>query len=292
VRLWTEIQIRLVKRLVAARSDAAYHRPEMDLQLYLRVLWRFRLLVAVGFVFAVLLSTLSYTRISFKEGFTSPSIAYRDHEEWVSYATLFVTQPGFPWGYSVIQQPSDDPETQRRQQQLAREFADPSRFSSLAVLYSYLATSDPVRAIIRRDGPLGGKIDAGPVINNQSGFGVALPLIQIAGIAQTPFTARRIAERTTAAFRKFLEGQQQASSVPPERRVLVTVVKKAQKPELMQKRSKTMPIVVFMTIMIAVSGLAFLLENVRTRDGKSDLVTDEGGEAAELTAIAAARRSA
>src|SRR5688572_29756916 len=115
----------------------------VDIQLYLRVLWRFRLLVAAGFTLAVVLALLSFARVSFENGLGPPKLTYREQEKWVSYSTLYVTQPGFPWGYSVIKQPDPDEQLETRTKQIAPEFADPTRFASLAVLYAYLATSDP-----------------------------------------------------------------------------------------------------------------------------------------------------
>ena len=67
----------------------------MDLQLYARVLWRFRFVVAVGTALAIGLAFMSYYKVSFSDGV---SVTYREGEVWRSDATLFVTQPGFPWG--------------------------------------------------------------------------------------------------------------------------------------------------------------------------------------------------
>jgi hypothetical protein len=263
----------------------------VDIQLYLRVLWRFRLLVATGLIVAVALAALSFVRVSFAGGVLAPKVTYREQEQWVSYSTLFVTQPGFPWGYSIIRQPDTPEQVTARAKDLAPEFADPNRFASLAVLYSYLATSDPVRTIIRRDGPLRGKIQATPVVNLESGYGVTLPLIRISGISTTPPLARRLNQRATDAFRQFLADQQQASHIPRDNRVLVTVVKRAETPVLFQGRSVTLPAVVFMAVAIAVAGLALLLENLRPRTRP----TPSAGEdplATEPASIAAARKTA
>jgi hypothetical protein len=262
----------------------------VDLRLYLRVLWRFRLLVGAGLAVAIALAALSFVRVSFSDGLP-PQVTYREQEKWVSYATLFVTQPGFPWGYTVIDEPDPNAQVKARTKELAPEFADPNRFASLAVLYAYLATSDPVKGIIRRDGPLGGKIQASPVVNLESGYGVTLPLIRIAGIANTPPAARRLTSRATDAFRAFLSEQQEASAIPNDRRVLVTVVQRAAEPELFEGRSITLPAVVFMAVLIAVGGLALLLENLRPRTRPPRIVED-GPLATEPAPLAAARKTA
>ena len=69
----------------------------MDLPLYLRVLWRFRLLVAFGTVLAIALALLVTVRVSL----SSPYLAYRQSQTWSSESRVFVTQQGFPWGYAA-----------------------------------------------------------------------------------------------------------------------------------------------------------------------------------------------
>jgi hypothetical protein len=232
----------------------------LDLQLYFRVLWRFRLLVGIGVVLACTLAFLAIVRVDPSK---SPHLRYRQDQQWVSYATLFVTQRGFPWGRSVIQSATGTsayPPTDTTSQQ----FADPSRFSSLAILYSQLATSDPVRAIMLRDGPIDGTIEAAPVLS-QTGYTEALPLISIAGIGKTPAAAISLSRRTMLALQEFLQQQQIRNGIPEKYRVLVTIVKNPITAKLLAGRSLTVPIVVFMSVMIVFSGIAFLLENMRPR---------------------------
>ena len=64
----------------------------MDFQLYGRVIWRFRLLVVVGFLVASAFAVLSVARVS------SDGVSYRQQELWSSTTRLGVTQVGFPWG--------------------------------------------------------------------------------------------------------------------------------------------------------------------------------------------------
>lgn len=245
----------------------------MDLPLYARVLWRFKILVISGFLAAVLLSIFAVVRPSFSNG---PHLTYRQNQQWVSNATIFVTQEGFPWGYAAPPQASTSPAAAVRAQanQLgSKEFADPNRFPSLATLYSYLATSDPVKAIMRRDktidkkidGEIDGEISSLPVVATQSGYGVTLPLVAISGISTTPNKARKLAIGATEAIRTFLEQQQARNRIPAQNRVLMTVLQRADKPRLLKGRSKTLPLVVFMTVMVAIVGLAFLFENLRPR---------------------------
>jgi hypothetical protein len=71
----------------------------MDLSLCFGVLWRFRLIVAAGFVLA------SFAKVGFAHG--SLSISHRLQEAWQGTTRLFVTQQGFPWGRTVL--PADSP---------------------------------------------------------------------------------------------------------------------------------------------------------------------------------------
>jgi hypothetical protein len=239
----------------------------VDLPLFMRVLWRFRLLVGGGLIAAILLSVLAVARISVSNGV---HFAYRQSPEYSVQSTLFVTQQGFPWGYAAPPQVSPNaPQADAVAEAKllgTKQFADPNRFPSLAVLYAYLAMSDPVKEIMKRSGPVeDGQIIAAPVVATQSGYGTTLPLVAIAATETSPARARALVVRATRAFRIFLEEKQVENKIPAQNRVLVTVLTRAEKPVLVKGRSKTLPLVVFVTVLISVVGLAFLLENMRPR---------------------------
>ena len=227
----------------------------MDLALYARVLWRFRVLVVVGAVIACALAILSIVRVSPEDG-----VSYRQQEKWVSRAMLLITEPQFPEGRSVFEQ-KIPPASTNRAQRFAPGFASPERFIALANLYAELATSDPVRQIMLRNGRLNGTIEAAPVstVNGAA----TLPLLSIGGIATTPERARVLARRTVTAFLQYLEQEQVQGGIPVEQRVVLEIVKRPAKVELLKGRPKTLPIVVFLTVMIVVGGIAFILENLR-----------------------------
>jgi uncharacterized protein involved in exopolysaccharide biosynthesis len=211
----------------------------MDVALYLRVLWRFKLIVVAGFVLALGLSFLSLYKVG-----GNPMLQPRKKAQYVSYSTLFVTQPGFPWG--SLHPPAS---------------ADPTRFTSLAILYSQLATTDPVQRIMLKSGPINGKVEVAPLLDpsNQE----ALPLISIAGFADSAKGAEGLAGRETSALLKYIQEQQKSSSISDSNRVLVTQVKEPTDAKVFQKAKKTLAIVVFLGLMMATCGLAFLLENLR-----------------------------
>lgn len=241
----------------------------MDLRLYLRVLWRFRALLVLGFLLANALAFMSLMRVEFKDG--SISASYREQEQWVSYSRLFVTQRGFPWGQLTIPESSsaatapvgDEVPLTPVAPENDRPVADPGRLTTLAILYAQLATSDQVRNILLEDGPIVGTLEAAPVTISGDSKGEALPIVSIAAIAPSPGAAVSLARRQTSAFREFIARQQVAGSIPNANRVALTVVKRADTAELFQPRSKTRPIVVLITVLLAVMGLAFMLENLR-----------------------------
>jgi hypothetical protein len=225
----------------------------MDFRLYARVLWRFRLLVAVGFLLATALAALSVVRV------TGDGLAYRQSELWASTARVGVTQSGFPWGRLFAQEPTEASEPR----DLGIPVADPNRLNNLAVLYAELAMSDPVRRLMRKDGPVLGQIIAEPLVRGDNR--IMLPLIDLTAISPTPGGAVALASRSAAALETYVREQQAANEVPPADRVVIEEVMSARRAGIYQPRSKTMPVVVFLAIMLATSGLAFLLENLRPR---------------------------
>jgi hypothetical protein len=230
----------------------------VDLELYFRVLWRFRLLVAFGLVLAFSLALLSFARVDLSG---SPRLSYRASEQWSSYASLLITQSKFPEGRSVFEQ-SIPPASADETQTFAPEFADPNRFAGLATLYAELATSDAVRALMLRDGPINGAVEATPVTLTN---GNTLPLLSVAGISTTPAGAIALARRAVRSFRQYVESQQRSSGIPVDQRVVITVVNQPAKATLLRGRPKTLPIVVFLAVLLAFVGIAFILENLRPR---------------------------
>ena len=179
--------------------------------LYLRVLWRFRFLVLFGVLAGLALALLSFMRVSIDDG--RPTFTYRESEVWESEALLFLTQPGFPWGRSVIEAkeegsgapPAVDPGTATapttvptKTEPEEQRFAEASRFGALAILYSSLATSDPVQDIMLRDGPLEGEFSAAPVLASETlppdlrdnlRYETPLPLIRLSARSTSPDAA-------------------------------------------------------------------------------------------------------
>jgi hypothetical protein len=224
----------------------------MDFQLYARILWRFRFIVAAGLVLAIGAAALSVMKIG-PGGFS-----YREPELWASKARLGVTQYGFPWGRLFAQ--SVDPGKEGTNQ---IPVANPDRFNALAVLYAELASSDPVRAIMREDGVVRGEVVATALRHSESG--TLLPLIDLTGFAASPQQAIATASGGVSALQTYLEDEQRLNGVPPSDRVVLEVLVQPTTADVFQPRSKTMPAVIFFAVMVATIGLVFLLENLRPR---------------------------
>jgi hypothetical protein len=224
----------------------------VDLQLYLRILWRFRMLVLAGLLVALGLAFLSFVRVSLTGG---PVFSYRQAKLWESRSTLLITQRGFPWGQ--VDPAGDVTES-------GIQPGEPSRFANLALVYSELATSDPVVQIMEADGPVRGGVSAVPVPNSADSRYV-LPVMTISGIAASPEAALSTAERATAALLAYLQQQQAANDIPIHNRAILTPINRPQGAALVAGRSLTRPLVVFITAMMVVLALVFVLENLRPR---------------------------
>lgn len=245
----------------------------MDIGLYTRVLWRFKWIVLTGVVVGLALGGLSVVRV------TDDGVRYRQSELWSSVTRLGVTQQGFPWGRLLAQ----DATPGEQALPSGIPIADPNRLNTLAVLYAELATSDPVRRQMLKDGPLNGKILASPVVVGENR--VMLPFIDVLAISTSRRGAVSLAQRAADAVGVFIRDQQRANKVPQADRVVVQQIVRPKPPKIYQPRSKTMPVVVFLAVIFAAVALAFLLENARPR-------AREVGEPAEPEFRGAARRTA
>ncbi len=232
----------------------------MDLALYARVIWRFRLVVLLGLLLAIALSTLSFVRVTFKGG--APRLAYRQAEVWQSGERLLITQSGFAEGWT--NPPGAQPGVPSSVVGGSTQtFVATDRFAALALYYEQLANSDSVQRFVHRDRSLRGSYFAQHVTDPASRG--PLPILDIGGYAGTPEDAIRIARRGVEGFRRYLEQQQIRTGIPTSERVHLSVLNAATGAVISSPRKKTLPIVVFLTVMIAAVGLAFILENLRPR---------------------------
>jgi hypothetical protein len=227
----------------------------VDIRLFSSVLWRFKFVVAVGLLAAIMLAVLSAAKVNLN---SSPHFKQRGTEQWASYTTVFVTQQGFPWGRVNGDPNAVAPST------ATSGFANPSRFIGLAALFANLADSDPVLQLMRKTGPMYGKIEAAPLTALNDPTDV-LPLISIAGLADSPARAESLVGRATVALKQYVANQQNQNSIKTKNRIELDTVKLPTKAKLLAGPSKTLPLLVFLVVLAATCALAFVLENLKPR---------------------------
>jgi hypothetical protein len=160
--------------------------------------------------------------------------------------------------------PINTKETPTGTQILPSSFADPARFRELAGYYAAFANSDEVqRLMASRTKNSVGKVTAQGVYDPISNF--PLSFVKIQGVAPTAKDASTIANEGARAFKDYLTRKQIGAGIQPAQRVEVQVMNRARGASLLLGRKKTTPVVIFLTIMLAAVGLAFILENLRPR---------------------------
>lgn len=206
----------------------------MDFALYARVLWRFRILVAAGLVLALLLSWLT---VSGKK------------PVYQAQSSLLLTHPSFPASGAYTQ-----------------TAAVPSSLTDTANLYVQFANGDAVQALIAGRTNIKGTVSAAPVyMTNPAAYVNQLPMIYIIGSSDTPAHARTLASVGTKAFEDYMAQQQRLAHVTPSIEVLMKEITRPRTVVATGGAKKTLPVVVFLTVMMAVVGVAFVLENLRPR---------------------------
>lgn len=217
----------------------------MDLSLYLRVLWRFRVIVGLGLLLALSLTFLSVVRVSFDHG--KPQFTYRLSQTWSSTETLLITAKGTPWA------------------RINDQSVTPGGLATLSAFYAALANSDKVQERLRESGRVPGVMFAQPVVDRVTQNRGPLPFVSIIGTAKRGVDAVSTASRGGNALIDYVVSTQNSANIPKSQRIQITVLTEAQPAKLLAGRKKTLPIVIFVTIMIATIGLAFILENLRPR---------------------------
>jgi hypothetical protein len=109
-----------------------------------------------------------------------------------------------------------------------------------------------------------GKIEAAPLTALNDPTDV-LPLISIAGLADSPARAESLVGRATVALKQYVANQQNQNSIKTKNRIELDTVKLPTKAKLLAGPSKTLPLLVFLVVLAATCALAFVLENLKPR---------------------------
>jgi hypothetical protein len=209
----------------------------VDLSLHLRVLARHRVLLAGGLTAAIVLALLSYVRIG------PDGVQYRKQELWRSTTRLFVAEKGFPF------------------RPTGQAPVDPTTF---AVIASQFANSDAVMRMLKKDakvsknGNVNGLVEASPATDNNDQF---LPFIDVSGLAPSAAGSQALAARAAAAISTYV--QQRQAGVPERKRVTLQVVSRPNLPVLLQPRSKSATLFLFLGILCLTFIAVYVRENLR-----------------------------
>ena len=95
--------------------------------------------------------------------------------------------------------------------------------------------------------------------------GADLPVIALSGRANTATEAISAVDYGRRALVEYVQRQQQEAKIPTDQRIHLQIVQRATKPVVVGPRKKTLAIVVFLAVLVATIGLAFILENLRPR---------------------------
>lgn len=224
----------------------------MDIRHHLDILWRWRVVLAGGLALATLLAFL----ITFKPTFSG--VEWRSSATFKSTSTVIVTQPGFPLGRATL--PGSDPaQPAQPGDGKLKVFAPSERFSDLAVIYSYLATSDQIRALIRPK-PLQDQINVINVPNEATGD--PLPLLELETTANSAEGSRILNGAVIRALREYLGRNVRESGVPAGQNVELKVLDAPEAGELAGGRSPTLSAIVWLLAMAAALALVYVLENL------------------------------
>lgn len=201
--------------------------------------------------------------------FKVPEMKRRGDTIYSSSSTVMVTQPGFPWGRVVlpgsasVPESTDTPTTEESASKSDNQidFADPSRFSNLATVYTILAQSDAIRSRLKQK-VKPGQITAAPLDVNGRGDQF-LPMVNITTTGKTAGAAFDLNSATIKALNDYLVEQMDASDVPRRQRVELTTINKPSGPILVEGPSFAPPMLAFLLAMIAGVSVCYILENFK-----------------------------
>lgn len=231
----------------------------MSLDRHIRVLWRYRAVTIVGILLGLVLAFLAAFKVS------PDGLERRGSETWSSSSRILVTQRGFPWGRVTLPAAADPaqsvagvtaPTGGDRQQQ----YADPTRFVNLAMLYSVISYSDQVRE------NLPGKvapeqIEAVPL--DATGGGDILPVITLTTIGAAPSHAIELNRLTFEGLRDSLVAEQEQAKIPVRERVVLEPLNEPSAPMMISGRAPTASVLALVLSLALTLALVHVLEALR-----------------------------
>jgi hypothetical protein len=248
----------------------------VDITQHLAVLSRWRKVILASLFLGVIVAALFMIKVPPKDG----KLDWRRPEKWQSTSRILVTQSGFPWGRTTLpggtastpdlntpltgKKVESDPSTP--------DYADPSRLSLLAIIYSFISQSNTIGDISAKRLPPGGTVTALPLNNNQAG---ALPIIELTTTGYSKAAAGALNQERSRSLADYLARQQQANNVPDGQRVKLAVLNK---PEAKMTSSHGMALGFALIFLALAGGIAasYVLESLRISRANAATAMDHG----------------
>jgi len=212
----------------------------VDFALFFTVLWRSKWFVLGGLALASVLAVLAYGKPSFANG---PTLTPRKAEVWQSESQVLLSQSGFPYGQGL-----NPPQTSLAQ---------------LSPVYATLANGNIVKAEIHRAAPGPGTVKASEAVDVATS--TSLPFVTLTTTAPTSTQAKRLADAAGSVFQAYVSRHQVREKIPPSERVQVSIVESGVNTKVIEGHKLTLPVLVFLAVLIATISIAFMRENVRNR---------------------------
>lgn len=255
----------------------------MQIPGYLKVLWHFKWLMALGLAVAIMAAFLA--------GFTvrDGGLKSRAVQSYTVATTVLATSPNDVTFQAEV--PS-----QEVKEGVTRP--EPVDLSSSAVIYAYIVSGSEMRREVENTiGPLN---DAESIMavrrttqpggNERFPGSLRLPILDIVGVAETPERAREISAATTQQFLDYVVKQQDQRGLKEAYRVKLQIINES-KPEAGETSNVGIPMVATaFAVLLAFMALAFALHALRKRresdeqetlDGTLDVLTEPATGASE-----------
>ena len=234
----------------------------MDLPVYLRVLWLYKWLLAVGLILAIV--------PGFAAGFTikDGALESRSEKTYTAAATVLVSSKSNPLFQAEI--PG---------QQLTEGVTAPTPvdLSQATVVYAYLVSGSEIRSTVEEEvGELSDveKVTAlrrttQPTGDEQFPGRLTLPVLNIIGTAATPARAEEISVAANAAFQQYVTAQQEAQAVEESNRIQLTTLTENAAIEGENSNPLIPVVITALGVFLIFVALAFVLYNVKLSQEKS-----------------------
>jgi hypothetical protein len=213
----------------------------MDMSLFFAVLWRSKWVVLGGVVLAAVLAALAYGTPTIANG--KPTLKSRSAEVWQSESRILISQSDFPY----------------RQSSEASNLAQP--LGNLSPIYAGLANGNIVQAEIHSK--FGATATVKAMEDIDAAASTFLPFVNLVATAPTKAQAATLAEGAGRIFIAYVASQQAAAGIPPTRRIELTNVDAASLPTLVEGKKLSVPILVFLAILVGVIAILLIRENLR-----------------------------